>query len=299
VTPFNLDLDTLRTLVTAHEMGGFAQAADRLSRTPSAISLQMKRLQEDVGTALFRKRGLGLALTEAGETTLQYARTMLALNDELLHKLRGASFEGDLRFGCPQDFASLLPTILQQFAAVFPHVRIDLRVEGNGALVEALEKNELDLAVTIGFADRTNAEHIADAPLLWIASPEYTQRVDEPLLLATLGPQCGFRKRALQALDEAAAPYRIAASSPSLDGLWAAVLGGLGVTARTALHLPHGLVTGKTLHGLPALGTLPVALHRHTGATGPAVELMQSLLRSALVLNISRLVKPLALVRKA
>ncbi len=294
----NLDLDTLRTLVTAHDLGGYAHAADRLGRTPSAISLQMKRLQDGVGVALFRKRGRGLALTEAGETTLQYARNILALNDELLHKLQGSSLAGNLRMGCPQDFASLLPAILSQFASVFPLIRIDLRIEGNGALIEAIDKGELDLAATIGFADRAQAHAVGEVPILWIASPDFVRRAEEPLPLAALGPQCGFRKRAIGSLETANVLHRIAATSPSLDGLWAAVLGGLGITARSALNLPADLVSGKTLHGLPALGTLPVALHQHPVSTGPGLELMHGLLRSALTFNSARLAKSLSLARK-
>jgi len=92
----NLDLDTLRTLITAHDVGGFAQAAERLGRTPSAISLQMKRLQEELGTPLFRKHGRGLKLTEAGDTALGYARRMLALNDDLLQTMQGVTLAGTI-----------------------------------------------------------------------------------------------------------------------------------------------------------------------------------------------------------
>src|SRR6201995_1937421 len=102
----NLDLDTLRTLVTTHDLGGLAQAADRLGRTPSAISLQMKRLQDELGVPLFRKRGRGLSLTEAGEVALAYARRILALNDELLDTMQGTNLAGHIRVGSPQDFAS-------------------------------------------------------------------------------------------------------------------------------------------------------------------------------------------------
>jgi DNA-binding transcriptional LysR family regulator len=297
MNPTNLDLDTLRTLVTAHDLGGYAQAADRLGRTPSAVSLQMKRLQEDVGTALFRKRGRGLALTEAGETTLQYARNMLQLNDELLYKLQGAAIAGTLRFGCPQDFAGLLPAVLSQFASVFPRVRVDLRVEGNGALIEALDKGELDLVATIGFADRAGAQLLGEVPLQWIAHPDFSSRAEEPLPLAMLGPQCAFRKCALRGLDDIGTAYRLAATSPSLDGLWAAVLGGLGITARTALQLPAGLTSAKSLHGLPALGVLPVVLHAHAATSSTGMERLQSLLREALLQNLVR-PKRLALVRK-
>jgi len=251
----NLDLDTLRTLVTAHDAGGFAQAADRLGRTPSAISLQMKRLQEELGTPLFRKHGRGLKLTEAGHTALGYARRMLALNDGLLQTMQGATLAGTIRIGAPQDFAALLPDVLRQFAALYPRTQIELRIEGSSPLIEALDKDQLDLALTIGFADRKDALLLGELPVLWIASRAF-RIPNGPLPLAVLGPQCVFRKVAVQGLEAAGIPYRIAATSPSLDGLWAALLGGLGVTARTALQLPAHLVADRSLHRLPVLPVL-------------------------------------------
>ena len=107
-----LDLETLRALTMAIDRGGQGQAASELGRTPSAISLQMKRLQQDIGAPLFRKDGRGLSLTEAGEIAVSYARRMLALNDELLNRVRGASLTGSVRLGCSQDFAeTVLPKL--------------------------------------------------------------------------------------------------------------------------------------------------------------------------------------------
>src|SRR3954468_24629525 len=139
----NLDLDTLRTLVVANELGGYGEAGARLGRTPSAISLQMKRLQHDVGAPLFRKQGRGIALTEAGENVLHFARRMLALNDELLDTVRGASLRGSVRLGVSQDFADeILPRVLSRFSALYPLVMVELRIDGNAALVNAVEKDE-------------------------------------------------------------------------------------------------------------------------------------------------------------
>src|SRR5215475_14448066 len=142
-TRINLDLDTLRTLSVAHDLGGLAQAAEQLGRTPSAISLQMKRLQEDLGMSIFRKRGRGLALTEAGEVALAYARRILVLNDELLDTMQGASLAGHIRVGCPQDFASLLPYVLSHFASLYPRQQIELHIDGNAALREAIRTARL------------------------------------------------------------------------------------------------------------------------------------------------------------
>src|ERR1051325_8894968 len=112
----NLDLDTLRTLMVATDVGSYGQAADRLGRTPSAISLQMKRLQEQIGAPLFKKHGRVLALTEAGEVALRFGRRMLALTDELLDTIQGAARTDHVRLGFSQDFADrILPTVLARF----------------------------------------------------------------------------------------------------------------------------------------------------------------------------------------
>jgi len=280
----NLDLDTLRTLAVAYDCGGLAQAAEHLGRTPSAISLQMKRLQEDLGIPIFRKRGRGLALTEAGEVALTYARRMLVLNDELLDTMQGTNLAGHIRVGCPQDFASILPTVLSHFASLYPRMQIELHIEGNAALVDSINKAVLDLAVIIGHEDQPNAQTIGQLDLVWITSSTFIPPHKQPLPLGVLGPQCIFRKCALQHLEAANIPYRIAANSHSLNGLWAALLGGLGVTARTAFNLPEGLVSAHSLHGLPPLGTLPVTLHRSSHSNGVAADRMASLLMQALAL---------------
>ena len=281
----NLDLDTLRTLATAHDLGGFAQAADRLGRTPAAISLQMKRLQEELGMPLFRKNGRRLSLTEAGEAALGYARRILSLNDELLDTMHGASLARLVRIGCPQDFATILPGMLSQFAALYPRMQIELRIEGNAALADAVEKSQLDLALVIGHGDRAMAKRIGEIRLSWIASENFTPPSEGPLPISVLGPQCAFRKFLVQQLEDAGMPYRIAATSPSLDGLWAAVLGGLGVTVRTKLALPDGVVYGDSLFGLPALGSFPITLHRHP-ATSTLFDRVSELLVSELMLKL-------------
>ena len=274
----NLDLDTLRTLAVAHDRGGLAQAAEQLGRTPSALSLQMKRLQEDLGIPLFRKRGRGLALTEAGEIALSYARRILVLNDELLDAMQGANLAGHIRVGCPQDFASTLPSVLSHFASLYPRMQIELHIEGNAALLDAVNNARLDLAVIIGHEGHTNSQVIGRLDLVWIASSTFSPPRKQPLPLAVLGPQCAFRRRAIQHLEAANIPHRIAANSPSLDGLWAALLGGLGITARTALNLPEGLESAESLHSLPSLGSLPVTLHRDARANGVAADRMASVL---------------------
>jgi len=286
-TRTNLDLDTLRTFSLAHDLAGLAQAAEHLGRTPSAISLQMKRLQDDLGTSLFRKRGRGVALTEAGEVALSYARRILALHDELQDTMQGAKLAGLIRIGCAQDFAPILPSVLSHFASLYPRMQVELFIEGNAALADAIDKGRIDLAIVIGHEDRAAAQTVGQLNLVWIASSTFVRPREQPLPLAVLGPQCAFRKRAIQHLEAASIPYRIAANSPSLEGLWAALLGGLGLTARTALNLPAGLMPGASLYGLPSLGQVPLTLHRNSHSAGVAVDSMAALLFRSLQSTLS------------
>lgn len=285
----NLDLDTLRTLAVAADSGGFGQAAQRLCRTPSAISLQMKRLQADVGAILFRKHGRGVALTEAGEIVLRFGRRMLAINDELLDTIRGASLAGSVRLGCSQDFAeTVLPKALSQFTKLYPLVQMEVRIEGNAALVDAVQKNQLDIALAVGQADHATAEVLGEIELVWIAGEEFTSRVDQPLPLVLLGPQCAFRKEAIRKLDDAGMAWRIAAVSPSLAGLWASAIGGLGITARSSLGLPAKLVWDKAMFDLPELAAFPVTLHTRRSEMSDGVERLRAILREAVAGGLRR-----------
>lgn len=285
----NLDLDTLRSLAVAADLGGYGQAAARLGRTPSAISLQMKRLQEDVGASLFRKEGRGVALTEAGEIVLRYGRQMLAMNDELLDTIRGAALAGNVRLGCSQDFAeTVLPGALSQFTKLYPLVQMEVRIEGNAALVEAVQKNQLDMALAVGQAAHPTAEILGELELVWIAGQQFTSRLDQPLPLVLLGPQCAFRREAIQRLDDAKLPWRIAAVSPSLAGLWATAIGGLGITARSSLGLPAKLVWDREMFDLPMLPAFPVTLHAQPDARSDAVERLREIIRQSTIEALQR-----------
>jgi DNA-binding transcriptional LysR family regulator len=290
----NLDLDTIRTLVVANDLGGYGQAAERLGRTPSAVSLQMKRLQQDLGATLFRKQGRGISLTEAGEIVLRYGRRLLAVNDELVSTIRGASLAGAVRLGCCQDFAeNILPSVLSRFTKLYPLVQMEVRIEGNAALVEAIEKGHLDLALVVGHAGKPTAEVLGSLDLVWIAGENFSLRPEQPLPLVLLGPQCAFRKKAIEALDRMGRPWRVAAVSPSLAGLWASAIAGLGITVRSSLGLPAHLISGKEMFGLPSLGSFPISLHSHAPIMNEGVDRLRQMLREDLAgLNRPRRTKP-------
>jgi DNA-binding transcriptional LysR family regulator len=239
---------------------------------------------------LQRVMSVGIALTEAGEIVLRYARRMLSLNDELLDTIRGASLAGTLRLGFSQDFAdTILPIVLAQFTSLYPLVQMEVRIEGNALLVEAVENGQLDLALAVGQQDRPTAQTIGTLDLVWIAGQDFTVRDDQPLPLVLLGPQCAFRKEAISRLDQANQPWRVAAVSPSTAGLWASAIGGLGITLRSSLGLPARLVWGKELFGLPSSGLFPVTLHLRSEAVSPPVERLRAIISEVVLQQLPRL----------
>jgi len=285
----NLDMDVLRTLLVAQQLGSFSRAADRVGRSQSAVSQQIRKLEQQVGEPLFQKQGRGLALTDAGEVILAYARRILDLNDEAIAAVRGRAAEGQVRFGLPADFAETwLPKALGRFKRTHPAVRVEAVVDRNRRLLERLDKGELDLVLSIGSGTRSDATMLARLQPVWIgaASSPPGWMPGEPIPLAMYEPPCFFRQRALAALDAAGLPWRIAFTSPSLHGLWAAVEAGLGVTLRTAVGLPATLRVLDAQLPPAAEPALPVCLHDGGRALAPPLMSLQSAIIAILRANL-------------
>jgi DNA-binding transcriptional LysR family regulator len=262
--PTNLDMDVLRTLVIAIDLGGFGKAANRLGRTQSAISLQMKKLEEQAGEPLFRRNGRGVALTDPGDVLLGYARRIILMNDEALAAVRGGTIGGTVRLGLPQDLAERwLPGVLKQFHGAHPLTHVEAQFGRSRDLRDDVAQGALDLALSFGDIDQPEGGHqpLGRMPLVWIGRPGFAADPSGPLPLALLDAPCLFRQYGIGLLDEARKPWRVAFTSPSLSGLWAAVEAGLGVTLRTGLGVPEGLTVLDARSGLPGLATVPLLLH--------------------------------------
>src|ERR1700736_4422312 len=209
----NLDMDVLPTLTTAQQLGGFNRAAKRVGRSQSAVSQQIRKLEEQFGEPLFRKAGRGLALTAAGEIVLGYAQRILDLNDEAVAAVRGVAVEGSVRFGLPGDFAEIwLPMALGRFKRTHPAVRIEASVDRNTALIDRLDKGELDLALIFGRGARSDAELLAKLPVFWIGARtgKALSAPGEGLPLAVFESPCSFRGAATTALDRMGIPWHVA-----------------------------------------------------------------------------------------
>ena len=280
----NLDMDVLRTFVTGFELGSFARAADRLGRSQSAVSTQLRKLEDQVGQPLVQKSGRGLALTTAGESLLSYAKRLLELNDEAVASVRGAEVEGWARLGLPQDFAeSWLPPVLSRFAQAHPRVRVEVQVDRSLPLAEKVVKGELDIALVWGSdVEAPHTERLAEVPMAWIGRPGWLGLKGlgaEPVPLAAFAPPCVFRSAAIEALDHAGIPWRLVFTTPSLSGLWAAAEGGLGITARTTVGMPKSLaVLDAPAVGLPALPAVPLTLLRSEAEPAAAVARLKDIL---------------------
>lgn len=286
--PVTFDLDVLRSFVAGVDLGSFGRAADRLGRSTSAVSAQLKKLEEQAGVPLLRKEGRGLALTEAGDTMLAYARRLLALNDQASRAVRGAELEGRVRLGLQEDFGeTLLPQVLGQFARAHPKVRIEARVARNVDLLERIALAQLDLALAWDHDARLpHGERLLELPMCWIgpaapAASVFTDDGDVPLV--AFEAPCLFRDCATEALDRANLTWRAAFTSPSLAGLWAAASAGLGVAVRTPLGLPatvRALAPGE--QGLPALPSISLSLYRAQAQPDPVAAALGDIVRQCI-----------------
>lgn len=269
-----LDLTALRSLVAVADSGGVTRAAGRLNLTQSAVSMQLKRLEEALGLGLLDRSGRGVALTAEGEQLLGYARRMLALNDEALARLTGAEWEGELRFGVPHDIVyPHVPSVLSRFARSHPRVRVTLISSHTRKLLAAFARGEADLILTTEDSVPTGAETLAERPLVWIGAVGGKAWRERPLKLAS-EQICAFRPLMLRALNAAEVPWEIAVESDSTRTVEASVAADLGVACMLEGTLPPHVEPIDHGGALPALPRIRVNLFR---AEGPNAELAEQL----------------------
>lgn len=230
--PVNLPTNLLRGFVAIVDSGSMLNASEKVFITQSALSLQIKRLEELLQQALFHREGRRLSLTPAGDLMLDYARKVLALHDEAVNAVSAGQYAGPARIGMVQDFAeTLLSGLLARFAELHPEAQIYARVAGTADLLAMLDTRQLD--IVLGFAANNDPNAITIAPMAWYGRQELL--ADPTVPLAVLEPPCRFREAAIRTLEDAGRPYRITVETPNLTTLRAAVSAGLGVTCRTHL----------------------------------------------------------------
>src|SRR5436305_6846160 len=224
-----LDVDQLRTFIAIAETGSFTRAADIVHKTQSAVSIQMKRLEERLDRAIFACDGRASKLTEDGERLLDYARRIVKLNVETIATFSD-ELTGRVRLGVPDDYADrYLPEIMARFSRAYPGVELSVICEPSIELMARIEANELDLAIVTDCESNRPVESFRRERLLWVTSNRHTTQREEPLPLALGRPTCKWRKAAIEALELIGRPYRVLYSSGNAGAVAAAILAGLAV----------------------------------------------------------------------
>lgn len=274
-----LDLDLLRSFVAVVDAGGFTRASERVHRTQSTVSQQIKRLEDDFGRVLLNRNGKTITPTEDGERLLSYARRILSLAEEARDVLARPSSEGAVRLGIPEDFAAYrLTKLLAQFARSRPGLRLDVRADQSKYLRRDLERGELDLALLKRDAGEKGGIAVWPERVHWVTSktnPIDTKTHSMPLIFFPAG--CLYRARAIHAIESAGRAWHMAYTSSSLSGIQAAVAAGLGLSILPdiAIQNDHRTLTAKD--GFAPIDRTEVALVAAPDASPATLRLAERL----------------------
>jgi DNA-binding transcriptional LysR family regulator len=273
------DLELLRSFVSVVDAGGFTRAGERVHRTQSTVSQQIKRLEEDVGQPLLVRNGKDVTPTEAGERLLSYARRLLALAEEARDVVTRPTYQGAIRLGIPEDFAAYrLAKLLGAFSRSHPTLRLDVRADQSMHLQRDLNRGELDLALLKRTAGEKGAIAAWPERVHWVTSkahPRDTRDGSVPLIGFPAG--CLYRAGAIHALESAGRSWHMAYTSSSLSGIQAAVAAGMGLSilSEMAIQADHRVLTAK--EGFAPIDRTEVALLASPAASPATLRLADRL----------------------
>ena len=276
--------DLLKTFTAVADCGNFTRAGEVVNRTQSAVSMQIKRLESEVGHVLFERNGglRSITLTPKGEELLRYARRILMLHDEAVAAVARPGVEGKVRLGLPEDYSSaFLPEVLARFGKTNPNAQVDVRCAPGDQVSTLLKTGKLDLGIRSGVDLLDGAELLRREPLSWITSPSSLVHERTSVPLAVYWEGCSYRKWALQALESAGRDYHVAFTSLSISGILAAVSAGLAVGVVGSTTLPKDIQVLDEGDGYPTLPNASVTLHRRAGPHNDLMECLAEHVRDA------------------
>jgi DNA-binding transcriptional LysR family regulator len=257
-----LDLDLLRSFVAVVDAGSFTRAGERVHRTQSTVSQQIRRLEDVFGRPLLHRNGKQATPTEEGERLLSYARRILALAEEARDVVARPEGDGVVRLGIPEDFAAnRLTHLLSTFARSRPGLRLDVRCDLSIKLREDLERGELDVALVKRDAGTPGAIAAWPENLHWVTSRRHPLQLRrDPVPLAVFPHGCLYRRRAIHALESTGRAWRIAYTCPNFSGIQAAVSAGLGISIlpEAGILADHRVLRGDD--GFPSISNTELAL---------------------------------------
>ena len=277
----SLDPELLRAFVAVAEHRSFTRAAVTLNRTQSAVSMQIKRLEDRLGVELFARTKANVDLSAAGEGLLGYARRILALNEEAVGRLAERKVEGVVRLGVMDDYGtSVVPPLLASFLAGYPRIHVEMETGLTASMPAGLGET-YDLVIAMHPTGRGDGEFLRREQAVWATSPSQAVEQQAPLPLALYPQGCLFRKWALEALDAARRPWRMAFVSHSIAAVEAVAAQGLAVTVVKTSTFPPKLRALSDHDGMPRLPVADICLHRALSLS-PAGALLAEHLRSGI-----------------
>ena len=269
------DTALLRTFIAVCDAGSFTKAAREVNLTQSAVSLHVKRLEDQVGSRLIVRNARGVRLTEQGEVLLSYARRILALYKEAEQRL-GRDSGGLIRIGAPEYFdLHTLSSLLGQFSARYPAVRLQIELGIGPDISALLDEGELDLAIVSNEIREGDGVSLCREHRVWAAGRAMRLGPDEPAPLALYPPFCRWRQLALEALDRAGRTWTLAIQSAGTAGILAALEAGLAITIFPEFNLPRTLKSLGAAEGLPALPDFEFVLRRSRNRSPAADHLAE------------------------
>ncbi len=279
----NLDVDQLKTFLAIADSGNFTRAGEEVNKTQSAVSMQMKRLEETIGRPIFARDGRGSRLTSDGERLVDYARRLVAMNDEAVSNFSQPEITGTIRFGTPDDYADLfLPEILARFSRTHPQVNVDVECLQSADLAAHIRNSELDLAVVTFNGGDINGEALISADMVWVTSARHQTHMQEKLPLAASSVSCGWRKLAVEKLQENDRAFRVAYMSPNFATICAVVTQGLAVAAMPRICVKPGMRILTPEEGFPTMGAFDIGLIHKPGKLSRAAEALAQHVREGL-----------------
>jgi DNA-binding transcriptional LysR family regulator len=279
-----LDTDQLVTFIAINDTGSHAAAAQRVNKSQSAVSMQMRRLEETIGKPLFRRVGRSNELTAEGEHLLEFAHRIIALNERAVAALTKPELEGRIRIGTPDDYAEqFLPGVLSRFSQSHPRIEVEVVCEVSLRLGERIEQDKLDLAIVNQDVVSGKGQLFRSEQLYWVSSLGHDVHLEPVVPLAMVPEGCRWRQSAEDALDSCDRPYRIAYMSASTLGMNVAVQAGLavGVMPESAM-CPGDLRILREEDGFPVLPKAKISLLRGRNASSPHIEALANHIISTL-----------------
>lgn len=266
-----LDLDVLRTFVAIAETGSFTTAATAVFRTPSAVSMQIKKLEDILGRAVFVRDARSVTLTTDGEMLLGYARRLLAINREAVSKFIIPDIVGVVRLGSPDDYGErILPHVLKRFAQTHPSIAVDVTIDQSGNLRRRMDDRSLDITlVTNSYRNITGAEVLLTEPIVWAGAKGGCAHLREPLPVSIWEEGCAWRAGALEALGREGRNYRVAYMSAHTAGQRAAIMADLAVAPLPKSFLGQDMIELTAKHGMPEIGSYKLAMIVPPDASAP------------------------------